>query len=61
MIMQLKYKRYSIFDFRFVFYACKLPIFEVSNQLLIAKDKFPTCATMYHFSRVSTTVADGDR
>ena len=59
MIMQLKYKRYSIFDFRFVFYAFELPIFEVSNQLLIAKVK--TCATMYHFSRVSTTVADGDR
>ena len=43
MIMQLKYKRYSIFDFRFVFYAFELPtsIFEVSNQLLIAKVKIP--------------------
>ena len=41
MIMQLKYKRYSIFDFRFVFYAFELPIFEDSNQLLIAKVKIP--------------------
>ena len=35
----VKYRRYSIFDFRFVFYAFELPIFEVSNQLLIANVK----------------------
>ena len=41
MIMHLKYNRFSIFDFRFVFYAFELPIFEVLNQLLIAKVKIP--------------------